>query len=101
MSDPEESREEWEKEIIDVQHSVTFPEELRSAQIIAKNLSASPAPIQDFSHLVRLFLSGILLVVGFVVFSSDIPHKIALGVAAMAASCFLGSTAFRWARKRG
>jgi hypothetical protein len=52
MPDREESREEWEKEIIDVQHSVTFPEALRSAQIIAKN-SASPAPVQDFPHPVR------------------------------------------------
>jgi len=101
MPDREDSREEWEKELIDVQHSVTFPEELRSAQIIAKKLSASPAPIKDLSHLVRLFICGILLVVGFVVFSSDIPHKIALGVAALAASCFLGVTAFRWPRKRG
>ncbi len=99
MPDQEESREEWEKEFIDVQHSVTFPEELRSAQIIAKKLSATPAPIQDFSHLVRLFISGILLVVGFVVFSSDVPHKTAFGVAALAASCYLGVAAFRWPRK--
>ncbi len=101
MPDREDSREEWEKEIVDVQHSVTFPEELRSAQIIAKKLSASPAPIQDFSHLVRLFISGILLVVGFVVFSSDSPHKIALGVAALAGSCCLGAAAFRSPRKPG
>ena len=87
-------REEWEKEIVDVQHSVTFPEELRSAQIIAKKLSASPAPIQDFSHLVGLFISGILLVVGFVVFSSDSPHKIVLGVAALAGSCCWGAVAW-------
>ena len=99
MPDQEESRDAWEKEIIDVQHSLTFPEGLRSAQIIAKKLSTSPAPIQDFSHLLRLFISGILLVVGFVVFSSDIPHKIALGVAALVASCFLGGTAFRWPRR--
>jgi hypothetical protein len=99
MPDQEESREEWEKEIIDVQHSVTFPEELRSAQIIAKKLSTSPAPIQDFPHLIRLFISGVLLVVGFVVFSSGIPHKIALGLAALAASCYMGVAAFRWPRK--
>jgi hypothetical protein len=83
MPDREESREEWEKEIIDVQHSVTFPEALRSAQIIAKN-SASPAPVQDFPHLVRLLLSGILLVIGFVAFSANVPHNTALGVAALA-----------------
>jgi hypothetical protein len=57
MPDPEESREESEKEIIDVQHGVTFPEGLRRAQIVAKKLSSSPAPISDFAHLVRLVLS--------------------------------------------
>jgi Na+/H+ antiporter NhaD/arsenite permease-like protein len=98
MPDPE-SREEWEKEIIDVQYSVTFPEELRSAQIIAKKLSASPAPISDFAHLVRLLLCGILLVIGFVAFSTDVPHNRALGIAALAAACCLGATAFRWTSK--
>jgi hypothetical protein len=101
MPDPEESREEWEKEIIDVQHSVTFPEALRSAQIIAKKLSASPAPISDFAHLVRLLLSGILLVIGFVVLSSDIPHKTAFGVVILTAGCCLGIAAFRWPRQHG
>jgi hypothetical protein len=101
MYDREESREEWEKEFRDVQRNVTPGDDLRSAQIIAKKLSASPAPIQDFPHLVRLLLSGILLVIGFVVFSSDIPHKAALGVSALAASCCLGVAAFRWPRKRG
>jgi hypothetical protein len=101
MPDREESREEWEKEIIDVQHSLTFPEEMRSAQIIAKKLSTSPAPISDFAHLLRLLLSAILLIGGFVVFSSEVPHKVALGVASLAASCCLGVAAFRWPRKRG
>ena len=31
MDDREESREEWEKELIDVQHGVTFADELRQA----------------------------------------------------------------------
>ncbi len=99
MPDPEESREEWEKEVIDVQHSVSFPEAMRSTQIIAKKLSASPAPIPDFAHLVRLLLSGILLVIGFVAFSANVPHNTALGVAALAAACCLGATAFRWTSK--
>jgi hypothetical protein len=96
-----QSREEWEKELRDVQRNVTPGDDLRSAQIIAKNLSASPAPIQDFAHLLRLLLSCILLVMGFGVFSSNIPHKTALGIAALAASCCLGVSAFRWPRKRG
>jgi hypothetical protein len=99
VDDQEQSREEWEKEFIDVQRHYTFADGLRSSQIIAKKLSATPAPISDFSHLVRLLISGILLVVGFVVFSSDIPHKMALGVAALAVSCCLGVAAFRWPRK--
>ncbi|MGB8013652.1 MAG: hypothetical protein WCF68_18720 [Terriglobales bacterium] len=101
MPDPEGSRKEWEKEIIDVQHSVTFPEELRSAQIIAKKLSSTPAPIPDFAHLVRLLLSGMFLVGAFLVFSSDISHKTALGIVALAAGCCLGVAAFRWHRKHG
>jgi hypothetical protein len=101
MHEQEESREEWEKDLIDVQHGVTPAEGLRAGQIITKKLCVSPAPIQDFPHLVRLLLSGILLVIGFVVFSSDIPQKAALGVAALAASCCLGVSAFRWSRKRG
>lgn len=99
MDDPEQSREEWEKELSDVQHSITFSEGLRSAQIIAKKLSASPAPIADFAHLLRLVLSGILLVIGSAVFSSDIGHKTAIGIAALAAGCCLGVAAFRWPRK--
>jgi hypothetical protein len=101
MDNREQSRQEWEQELRDVQRNVTPGDDLRSAQIIAKNLSASPAPIPDFPHLVRLLLSGVLLVIGFAAFSSDIPHKFALGVAALAASCCLGLAAFRWPRKRG
>ncbi|MGB9073998.1 MAG: hypothetical protein WCC22_15280 [Terriglobales bacterium] len=101
MNDPEESREEWEKEISDVQHSIAFPEALRSAQIIAKRLSSYPAPIPDFTHLVRLLLSPVLLATGVLVFSSDIPHKTPLGVAALVAGCFLVVSAFRWPSKRG
>ena len=99
VDDREQSRKEWEKEIVDLQRGVTFDAGLRRAQIITRKLSAIPAPIPDFAHLVRLLLSGILLVIGFVVFSSDIRHKVALGVAALAASCCLGVAAFRWPRK--
>lgn len=101
MHNREESREEWESEFREVQSNVTPGDELRSAQIIAKKLSISPAPIPDFSHLVRLLLSGVLLVVGFIAFSANIPHNTALGVAVLAAACFLGVSAFRWPRKHG
>jgi len=68
MDDREESREEWEKELIDVQLGVTFADELRQAQIITKKLSASPAPIPDFTHLVMLLLGGTFLVGGVLIF---------------------------------
>ena len=101
MHDREESREEWEKEFSDIQHGVTPADGLRAGQIIAKRLSASPAPILDFAHLVRLLLSGVFLACGFFVCSSDIPHKTALGVVVLATGCCLGVSSFRWPRKRG
>ena len=96
-----QSREEWEKELRDVQRNVTPGDDLRSAQIIARNLSATPAPIQDFAHLLMLLLGCILLVMSFGVFFSNIPHKTALGIAVLAASCCLGVSTFRWPHKRG
>ena len=99
IHDPEESREEWKKELIDVQRTIGFDEGLRSAQIISKKLSTTPAPIPDFAHLVRLLLSGGFLVVAFLVFSSNISHKIVLGIAILTASCYLGVAPFRWPRK--
>ena len=100
LDDQEQSREEWEKEFVDVQRHHTFADGLRSSQIVAKKLSATPAPIPDFAHLIRLLLGGILLVIGFIAFSADMPHNTALGVAILAAACCLGATAFRWTSKR-
>jgi hypothetical protein len=100
VDDQEQSREEWEKEFVDVQRHFTFADGLRSSQIVAKKLSATPAPIPDFAHLIRLLLGGILLAVGFIAFSADIPHNTALGVAILAVACCLSATAFRWTRKR-
>jgi hypothetical protein len=100
MPSQEESRKEWEKEIVDVQHSLTFPEELRSVQIIAKKLSSTPAPIPDFAHLMRGILGGVLLPAAFAIFWSDTPHKIWFGVGTLAAACYLGITAFRLKQKR-
>jgi hypothetical protein len=91
-----QSREEWEKEVRDVQHGLTFPDGLRQLQIIAKRASASPAPIPDFAHFVRLLLSPVLLATGVLAFSSDIPYKTPVGVAALIAGCFLVFSAFRW-----
>jgi hypothetical protein len=101
MPDREQSRGEWEQEIEDVQRGVTFPEELRQAQIISKRASATPAPIPDFAHLLRFLLSGVLLGIGFLVFSLDIPHNKLLGVAILIVGCCLGVAAFRFTRKRG
>jgi hypothetical protein len=95
MHDQEESREEWEKELVDIQRGVTFEEGLRRTQIITKRLSATTAPIPDFSHLVMLLLSAVFLAITFFVFSSDIPHKITVGVASLAVSCCLGVAAIR------
>ena len=95
-----QSREEWEQEFIDVQHSLGPAEGLRASQIIAKKLSVSPAPIPDFAHLVRLLLSGMFLAGAFLIFSSDTSYKTALGLAALAAACYLGITAFRSPRRR-
>ncbi len=100
MPSQEEFRKDWKKEIIDVQHSLTFPEELRSAQIIAKKLSFTPAPIPDFPHLIRGILGGVLLATAFGLFWSDTPHKIWLGMGTLAAACYLGITAFRLKQKR-
>src|ERR1022692_973539 len=99
MPSQEESRKEWEKEIIDVQHRVTFPEELRSVQIIAKKLSSTPAPIPDFAHVIRGLLSGVLLALALAILSSSVPHKMWLGFALATAGVCLGTTAFRWKRK--
>lgn len=101
MTEHEESREEWQQELSDVQHSVTFPEGLRSAQIISKRASASPAPIPDLNHLVRFLLSILFLGIGFLIFSSEIAYKMAFGMVALAIGCCLGITAFRWTRRRG
>jgi hypothetical protein len=94
------SREDWEKELVDVQHGVTFTDGLRRAQIISEKFSASPAPIPDSAHLFRGLVSGVLLAVAVVILSSDVPYKVWLGGAALMAGCCLGATAFRWERKR-
>jgi hypothetical protein len=101
MKNQEQSREEWEKELSDVQRNVTPGDDLRSAQIIAKRLSASPAPIADFAHLVTLLISGALLVGAYLVLSSELSHRMVIGLAVLAASVCLGIAAFWRRNKRG
>jgi len=101
MEDREESRKEWERELIDVQRSVTFDQEVRCAQIVTKKLSATPAPIPDFAHLLMLIFSGAFLGATFLLFSTDIQHKTLLGLVALSVSICLGIAAFRRSRHRG
>ena len=96
----EKSREEWEREFRDVQRGVTPGEWIRSDQIMAQKLSASPAPIRDASHLIALVVGAALLVFAVAIFQGDNPNKLALGSAILTAGCGLCVAAFRWKRKR-
>ena len=100
MKEIEESRKEWERELIDVQHGVTFDQRLRRGEIIAKKLSSTPAPIPDFAHLLMLLLSGEFLTATFLLLSIDIQHKAVLSLVALGISICLGIAAFRRARNR-
>ncbi len=95
--EPEESREEWEQGLREMQQSITPAQGLRAAHQVAKR--SSGAPIPDFAHLVRLVLGGALLALGIVALSSRIPYRVALGAAALIAGCWLGSAAFHWKHK--
>jgi hypothetical protein len=97
MNKREQSREEWEQEIREMQQNITPAEAPWAAHYMAKK--GSSAPIQDLAHLIRLLLGAALLVLGIGAFSSSIPHSTVLGVAAMAPGCYLGLTGFRWNRK--
>jgi len=97
MDKREQSRQEWENEIREVQGNITPDGEFRAAHYIAKRSSSGPIP--DLAHLIRLLLGGVVLVLGFNVFSSGIPYSAAIGVAVAAAGCYLGFTGFRRNRK--
>jgi len=100
MMDLENSREQWEQEISDVQDAITPARSLRAAQILAKRASATAAPIRDRLHLIRFLLSPLLLAGGFLILSADIPYKSAVGSATIVIGLgFLGS-AFNRSRKR-
>jgi hypothetical protein len=99
MDKQEQSRQEWEKEIREVQGNITPDGEFRAAHYIAKKSSSGPIP--DVAHLVRLVLGCTLVALGIRAFSSEIPHSAAIGVAVLAAGVCLGFTGFRWTRKSG
>ncbi|MFZ3341116.1 MAG: hypothetical protein WA609_05375 [Terriglobales bacterium] len=86
--------------MIDVQRGITFDQGMRSAEIITKKLSATPAPIPDLAHLLMLLFSGAFLAATFLLFSTDIQHKTTLGIAALTISLGLGVAAFWRFRKR-
>jgi hypothetical protein len=100
MDKREKSREEWERELIEDQYNILPADGSRVGHIMAKR-STSPAPIQDFAHLIGFLVSAILLGIGLEVFFADIAHKVALGSAALIAGCCLGVATFRWKRTSG
>ncbi len=89
----EQSRQEWEQEIREIQQNITPAEGLRAAHHVAKGTSGAPIP--DLAHFIRLVLGGALLGLGIVAFSSRLPHSNAIGVAALTAGFFLAYTALR------
>ena len=98
MDERDKSREKWEREFIEDQYNILPADGSRVGHIMAKR-STSPAPIQDFAHLIGFLFSAMLLVVAVVIFSADIPYKAALGSATLVAACCLGVATFRWKRK--
>jgi hypothetical protein len=96
MNKREQSREEWEQEIRDIQQNITPAEAPWAAHYMAKK--GFSAPIQDLAHFVKLLLGGVLITLGISAFSSGIPHSTELAVATLAAGCYLGWSGFRWNR---
>jgi hypothetical protein len=94
MNKREQSRAEWEQEILEIQQNITPDQAQRTAHYIAKR--GYTAPIQDLAYFVKLLSGGILLTLGFSAFSSGIPHSTEFAVAALAAGCYLGWSGFRW-----
>ena len=99
MDKREKSRAQWESEFREDQYNIIPADGSRVGHIMAKR-SATPAPIPDFAHLLRYLLSGVFLAGACFVFSSNIPHKIMIGAATLAASCGLGIAAFKLPSKQ-
>jgi hypothetical protein len=99
MNKREKSRAQWESEFSEDQYNIIPADGSRVGHIMAKR-STTPAPIPDFAHLLRYLLSGVFLVGAFLVFSSELPHKITIGSATLAASLYFFLTAFRLTSKK-
>jgi hypothetical protein len=99
MDKREKSRAQWESDFREDQYNIIPADGSRVGHIIAKR-SASPAPIPDFAHLVRYLLSGVFLVGACLVYSSELPHKVAIGSAILIASCGFGGSAFKLNSKK-
>jgi len=98
MDKREQSREQWEQEIREMQQNITPAEAPWAAHYIAKKSSAAPIP--DLAHLVRLVLGGILLALGINTFSFHIPHGTIFALVVVAIGGCLGFTGFHWNHKR-
>ena len=94
----EKSREEWERQFREDQYNIIPADGSQVGHIMAKR-SSTPAPIPDFAHLIRSFLSVALLAIGTAILWSNNPHKVWLGLSALTAGFYLGITAFRRPRK--
>lgn len=79
----EKSREEWERNLRDVQNGVTPGGWLRADQIMARKLSVSPAPIRNLASLIAFVASCAFLGIAVAIFSSNAPNRVALGSAAL------------------
>jgi len=58
------TREEWERDLLDVQKNITYEDQLRATQRIAANMPPGSAPFKTWRDLLRLALSCIALAVG-------------------------------------
>jgi hypothetical protein len=99
MPDSEESREDWERELVDLQRGITPAEGLRRSQILTKKLSATPAPIVDLAHLLKFLFGVVFFVISFLAFSSGIRYGSAFAGLAFIVGCYLAIAAVQGHRK--
>jgi hypothetical protein len=94
----EQSRQDWEQELREIQQSVTPEQGLRAAHLISKR--SSGALISDFAHLLRFLLGALLLTLGIVTFNFSIPHNLPVGLSALIVGCYLAFSALHQHRKK-
>jgi len=97
MDRREQSREEWERELIEGQYNVLPADGSRVGHILAKK-SSSPGPIPDAAHLIRGISGGAVLVAALEILR--FAHRAWLGIAALAAGICLLVSSVRWKSKR-